>query len=205
MEMSIKVTAERGEQLREFARLKSLGIGESIGCLLDHAVTTGLVRELALPDIGIEATDDSVCLQVGGIKVGLSALGAKSLADNLQKVASKPGAAVLDMDNPHYIIELCRQGRAVVLRIAKNDEKVGLFARTFACDVARALASRIAAAAKQAAQATAPKSEGEHLVDQDAVEALMADLEITEEEVAAVTERDNALLDASMESAIERA
>src|ERR1700761_6427552 len=122
-DMSIRIPLERGEQLREFARLQSLGIGEAIGSLLEHAVTAGLVHELPMPEIDIEATSASVCLKVGAaLPVYLSVAQAVALADTLLKVSTIPGAAHLDLDGPH-VVEVCRRGRAVVLSIANSDAK----------------------------------------------------------------------------------
>lgn len=216
-EMSVRIPAERGAQLREFARLQSLGISEAIGSLLDRAVITGLVRELPMPDIEVTAGSDGVCLQVGGVRVHLSVARAESLADSLRKVARTPGATVLDMDDPQYIIELCRQGRGVVLSIAKNGEKNktaygkhGLFSRTFACDVARALGEMIAAAAKGAAVAAERAQQvtvGDGAasgVDHETVEQLLGDLEIGGDEGTTETvldESDVSALEAAMKDA----
>ena len=117
--MSISVSIERGEQLREFADKHGVPIGD-IGLLLDHGSRTGLGNTLALPGIEIASKCGLVEIKLNQFALcPHSAAQARSFADfSQERCTNRP--ATLDLDCPDTI-EVTRRGNGVVVRIQRND------------------------------------------------------------------------------------
>ncbi|HTC04123.1 MAG TPA: hypothetical protein VK749_12040 [Xanthobacteraceae bacterium] len=146
--MMIRLPVERGMQLAAFADEHSLTYGEAIGILLDHGAKTGLGNSLALPGIGITAVGDLIGVAIDGFAlIPLTVAQAESFAAGLQKAATTPGVAILDLDMPDTIT-LSRKGAGVVVSVSRAGETK--FQRVFACGVAKAMAERIHDAAIRA-------------------------------------------------------
>ena len=147
--MMIRLPIERGMQLAAFADEHSLAYGEAIGLLLDHGAKTGLAIGLALPGIEIAGIAGNVEIKLGGFVLRpVSVAQARSLAGQLRKVATTPGAGVLDLDLPDTV-EISRRGQGVI-PLGEQGRQNNAFSRVFSCGVARALADRVEEAADMA-------------------------------------------------------
>ena len=119
--MALQIPIERGHQFAAFADAQGLNHGEAIGALLDHAAKTGLTVALALPGTEIDAQGDYIEIKLDGCALSpLTVSQARSFAAELQRVATMPGAAVLDMDTPD-IIEISRRGAGVMVAVTDRE------------------------------------------------------------------------------------
>ena len=167
--MSIKLPWERGEQLSNFADALGISHSDAVGLLLDHAHKAGLTEELSLPGFGVTRDGERFDISISGFTLrGLSNVQAESFAVNLDAVASRAGAIVLDMDQPRPV-EMHRRGNGVILSLGPVESRYDVSAEQRAllsCGVAKAIAKRIC------------QKINERTAD---VEKLLADLELGED------------------------